>query len=370
MMTLSLSQRRYQLTLKSRVVGRKAQTMKTLRITLSLFIVFALLPVSFLTFRASAQDPQAQNQATAIMRGYRTGYSDGYQAGISDAARSAPRDFRTKAEYDHADRAYNSNWGPIEDYRDGYRQGFEVGYEAGFDHKPFDSTIPTELKRRTEDPNVQYPTDANKGGDNTNPNPNRNPNTNNANSNSSSGNDAVIPRDTIMRVELMHNLSTDVSQKGDPFQARVLEPKNYEGAIVDGHVEAVKRPGKAKGTAQMQLSFDRIQMPNGPTSKFSAQVIEVIPNGASEGVDKVDSEGGVKGKDSTKDDVKKVGAATGVGAVLGAILGGGSGAAIGATIGAGVGTAGVLNQRGNDIRLYQGQQLRIRTAGDTEFNNQ
>jgi hypothetical protein len=307
-----------------------------------------------MTFRAAAQDPQEQNQATPIMRGYRTGYSDGYQAGISDAARSAPRDFRAKAEYDRADRAFNSTWGSIEEYRDGYRQGFEVGYEAGFDHKPFDSTIPSELKRRTEDPNVQYPTDANKGGSNTNPN-------------TSSGNDTVIPRDTILRVELMHNLSTDVSQKGDPFQARVLEPKNYEGAIIDGHLEAVKRPGKARGNAQLQLSFDRIQMPNGPTSKFSAQVIEVIPNGGSEGVDKVDSEGGVKGKDSTKDDVTKVGAATGIGAIIGAIAGGGVGAAVGATIGAGVGTAGVLNQRGKDIRLYQGQQLRIRTAGDTEL---
>jgi hypothetical protein len=297
------------------------------------------------------------------MRGYRTGYSDGYQSGISDAARNAPRDFRTKAEYDRADRAFNSTWGSIEEYRDGYRQGFEVGYEAGFDHKPFDSTIPSDLKRRTEDSTVQYPTDANKGGDNTNPNPNptTNPNT------TRSGNDTVIPRDTIMRVELTHNLSTDVSQKGDPFQARVLEPKNYEGAIIYGHVEAVKRPGKAKGTAQLQLSFDRIQIPNGPTAKFGAQVIEVIPNGASEGVGKVDSEGGVQGRDSTKDDVKKVGAATGVGAVLGAIFGGGSGAAIGATIGAGVGTAGVLNQRGKDIYLYQGQQLRIRTAGDTDL---
>ena len=84
----------------------------------------------------------------------------------------------------------------------------------------------------------------------------------------------------------------------------------------------------------MQLSFDRIKMPNGPTSKFGAQVIEVIPNGASEGVDKVDSEGGVKGKNSTRGDVEKVGAATGVGAIIGAIAGGGVGAAIGASIGA------------------------------------
>src|SRR5256714_8263577 len=113
-MTLSFSRRRYQSMFpKGRLVGRKAQIMKTLRTTLTLFAVFALLPFSFTTFRASAQDPQEQNQATAIMRGYRTGYSDGYQAGISDAAMTAPRDFRTKSEYDHADRAYNSNWGLI-----------------------------------------------------------------------------------------------------------------------------------------------------------------------------------------------------------------------------------------------------------------
>ena len=329
--------------------------MRTLRITLTLLTVFAVLPFSFFTLRAGAQDPQEQNQATPLMRGYRTGYSDGYQAGISDAARNAPRDFRTKAEYDHADRAFNAAWGSLEEYRDGYRQGFEVGYDAGFDHKTFDSNVPPDLKRRADDSTVQYPTDANKGGGNTNTN---------------TMNGAMIPRDTIMRVELLHNLSTDTSYKGDPFQARVIEPKDYEGAIIEGHVELIKRPGKAKGTAQMQLSFDRIRLPNGSTSKFGAQVIEVIPNGSSEGVGKVDSEGGVQGKDSTTNDVKKVGAATGVGAVLGAIFGGGSGAAIGATIGAGVGTAGVLNERGRDIHLNQGQQLRIRTAGDTEFASQ
>jgi hypothetical protein len=40
---------------------------------------------------------------------------------------------------------------------------------------------------------------------------------------------------------------------------------------------------------------------------------------------------------------------------------------VGATIGAGVGTAGVLRERGKDIYLYQGQQMRIRTAGNAEI---
>src|ERR1700757_811212 len=70
-----------------------------------------------LVVSANIQDPQ--NQSTALMRGYRTGCSDGYQAGVTDATSNAPRDFRTKTDYEHADRAYNSTFGPVQDYRDG-----------------------------------------------------------------------------------------------------------------------------------------------------------------------------------------------------------------------------------------------------------
>ncbi|MFN2579220.1 MAG: hypothetical protein ABR607_16225 [Pyrinomonadaceae bacterium] len=326
--------------------------MKTIRHTLILVATLTVLCFSALTVIVTAQTTQTtqeQNQATAIMRGYRTGYSDGYQAGVGDAAKNAGREFRNKAEYDRADRAFNSAWGSLEEYRDGYRQGFELGYNAAYDHKPFDSTIPTDLTRRTEDSTVQYPIDPNKTTGNTAPD-----------------NSFVLPRDTVMRVELMNSLSTDASQKGDRFQARVLEPNQFQGAVLEGHLEQVKRPGKAKGNAQLQLSFDQIKMPNGRSSPISAQVIEVIPNGGSQGVGKVDSEGGVQGQGSTKGDVQKVGTAAGIGAVIGLIAGGGAGAAIGASIGAGVGTAGVLTQRGKDIRLDQGQQLRIRTAVDAE----
>ena len=325
--------------------------MKNLRFALIFFVALALFTVPLFAVAVNAQDPQNQNQASALMRGYRTGYSDGYQAGVSDVTNSATRDFRNKAEYEHADRAYNSAYGAIEEFRDGYRQGFEAGYNAGYDRKPFDSSIPPDLKLRTEDSTVQYPVDQNKT-------PGTQPQSTGA---------AMIPRDTIMRIELLSNLSTDASQKGDCFQARVIEPKEYEGATIEGQVTRVKRPGKVKGTAQLQLSFDEIRLVDGRSSKLSAQVIEVIQAGGSQGAAKVDPEGGVQGRDSTKGDVQKVGAAAGIGAVVGAIAGGGVGAAVGATIGAVVGTAGVLSERGKDIRLYQGQQLRIRTASDAEI---
>jgi hypothetical protein len=75
----------------------------------------------------------------------------------------------------------------------------------------------------------------------------------------------------------------------------------------------------------------------------------------------------VRGRDSTKDDVAKVGAATGIGAIIGAIAGGGKGAAIGAAIGGGLGAGGVLTGRGKDIRLERGQQLKLRTANDARI---
>lgn len=314
-----------------------------------------LMALPAIVTSASAQDA-SQNQASALMRGYRTGYSDGYPAGVQDSAKRAQRDFRAKAEYQQADRAYSPAHGSVEEYRNGYRQGFETGYSAGYDRRNFDSTIPDDLKVRdtSDDANAPVLTNTNQSNDNA-------PTTTN------SAGLIVIPRDTIMRVELLSNLATDASQKGDRFEAKVVEPAEYEGAIVLGQVTRVQRPGKVKGTAELQLAFEQIRLPDGRSAQMSAQVIEVLPTGTSQGVGKVDQEGGVKGKDSTKGDVAKVGAATGIGAVIGAIFGGGSGAAVGATIGAGVGTAGVMRERGKDIYLYTGQQLRIRTAGEAEI---
>jgi hypothetical protein len=326
------------------------------KISLSLMLAAALVVLPLLAISASAQDPQS-NQASALMRGYRAGYSDGFPAGRSDSSRQADRNFRAKPNYQQADRAYSSTFGDLEEYRNGYRQGFEAGYSDGYDGKSFDSTIPDDLQRRDlgDDADSAPVTDPNA------------PQLDPATSSPNASGIGIIPRDTIIRVELLSNLSTVDSHKGDRFDVRVIEPKEFEGAIIQGQVMSVKRPGRAKGTAELQLSFDEIRFADGRSAKMSAQVIEVLPTGTSQGVGKVDPEGGVKGKDSTTSDVKKVGVAAGVGAIIGAIFGGGSGAAVGATIGAGVGTAGVLRERGKDIYLYQSQHLRIRTAGNADI---
>jgi hypothetical protein len=111
------------------------------------------------------------------------------------------------------------------------------------------------------------------------------------------------------------------------------------------------------------LAFDQIRSIDNRVAALRAELIEITPLSGEETV--IDPEGGVKGRDSTKDDAAKVGAASGIGAIIGAIAGGGKGAAIGAIIGGGAGTAGVMTQRGKDIRLERGQQFKIRTSADT-----
>ncbi|MBC8029726.1 MAG: hypothetical protein H7Z16_06410 [Pyrinomonadaceae bacterium] len=308
--------------------------------------------------------PATQDQTTALERGYRTGYSDGYNAGYRDVADRAARDYQNKDEYKRGDRTYNEAWGTAEDYRDGYQQGFELGYAAGYDRGPFNSTIPTGLTRRgsvdsgqtgNATPTSNYPestTDNSTG--NTNVLTRSSP--------------VFIPRDSILVVELQSSLSTEATQLGDRFQARVVEPSEFAGAILEGRVTRVKKPGKVKGTAELQLSFESIRTVDNRTASIHADVVGIVEmDNSREGAGTVDSEGGVKGRNSTKDDVSKVGAATGIGAVLGAIFGGGKGAAIGAAVGGSVGTAGVLTQRGKDVRLERGQRLKIRTATDARF---
>lgn len=324
--------------------------MKYLKFSFLALIATGLFSMAAVTSNAASV---SQSQSTALERGYRTGYSDGYNAGYRDVTDQAPRDYQSKDEYQRADRTYNQAWGTLEDYKDGYQQGFEAGYATGYERGNFNSSIPSDLSRRgavnstPDDPS-----------DNTQPS-----------SSAPVGNNGpvFIPRDSMLTIELQSSVSTETSQPGDPFQARVVSPNEFAGATIEGRVVRVKRAGKVKGSAQLQLAFNSIRMADGRSSPFTATVVEIVDMGNREDSGTVDSEGGVKGRSSTKDDVSKVGASAGVGAILGAIFGGAHGAAIGAAIGGSVGTAGVLTSRGRDLNLERGQQLKIRAESETRI---
>ncbi|HEX8353765.1 MAG TPA: hypothetical protein VF611_12745 [Pyrinomonadaceae bacterium] len=336
--------------------------MKTSRRITAAALALALSLAAFAATRAAAQS----QQYGALERGYRTGYSDGYQVGWTDQLKGARADYRGKADYASADRAYIAAYGPLEDYRDGYQQGFEAGYGAGHARQGFSSDLPAGgVTRRGAAPRETAGGGGGSRGGRADDD--------DAGESSSQGRGVAggrnvggtgpVPSDVVMTVELLNRLSTDVSQRGDRFEARVVEPQEFQGAVVAGRLTEVQRGGKAKGRAHLQLDFEQIRMPGAADwQEFGAQVTEIVQT-AESGADEVDPEGGVRGKGTTKEDVAKVGAAAGVGAIIGAIAGGGKGAAIGAILGGGAGTAGVMTQRPQDIRLEPGQQLRIRTTG-------
>jgi hypothetical protein len=346
-----------------------------------------------LSLAATAVAPRnvgAQGQQYgALERGYRTGYSDGYQTGWTDHLRGATADAKAKADYRSGDRAYIAAYGALEDYRDGYQQGFEGGYEAGYNRQGFNSDLPAGgVQRRGATPRDETADNGNTGGGGRPADAGANagrPADNDANESASQprggnnsqggiqtqsgggvqtqGGPSPVPSNVVLTVELTNRLSTDVSQRGDRFEARVVEPQEFAGAVVSGRLADVQRSGKSKGRALLQLDFDQIRMPGASDwNAFSAQVIEVVAPTEESGAGEVDPEGGVRGRSTTKDDAVKVGAAAGIGAIIGAIAGGGKGAAIGAVIGGGAGTGGVMSQRGKDIRFEPGQQLRIRTS--------
>ena len=93
----------------------------------------------------------SQDNSLALNRGYRAGYTDGYMAGYTDISEGLSRDVRRHSEYSSANRTYTPDFGKLEDFQSGYRQGFEKGYSHGFEKKPFDSALPTDLRKASPD---------------------------------------------------------------------------------------------------------------------------------------------------------------------------------------------------------------------------
>lgn len=331
--------------------------MKLARGLLSLSLVFSLGIISFIA--VPQRSVVAQEANTALQRGFRTGYSDGYMAGYRDIIDGQTKDLRRHTDYSNASRAYSQDYGPIEDYRDGYRQGFEAGYDTGFEKRTFDSAIPTNLIRRGDSTPV-VTTEAAPAATVTTPTSQP------VSYRSDDSSTIVIPKDAELIIELQDELSTQKNREGDRFTAKVVSPMELEGAIVEGRVSKIQKPGRIKRRSEMSLSFDRIVLPGDRWSNFSGTLTEVMPV-KGDGVRRIDEEGTAVGKSSIKPDSVKVGAASGTGAVVGAIAGGPVGAAVGAGVGAAFGVGAVVVERGKHINLNKNQQLRIRSAYDTRI---
>ena len=349
--------------------------MRTKR-TLGVFVLSTLLSIFAMpAILAQTVSAQTQDSLFALQRGFRTGYSDGYMAGYRDTIDSMARSYYRHGEYAKADRAYNKDYGSREDFRDGYQQGFESGYDTGFERRSFDANLPSGLKRRGvlvgESQNLATNTDApqqpiNTPSDTGKTDQNYGTSTTPSTYQNQGNPTIIIPRETELIIELQEDISTERSRPGDKFTAKVVSPSEMAGATIEGRVSKVVQSGRIKRKSELLLSFDRVILTDGRWSNFSAQLIEVMAV-KGDNVKLVDTEGTAIGQSSLKSDAVKIGGATATGLVVGAVVGGPVGAAVGAGMGAAFGVGAVVIERGKHIKLNRNQQMRVKTAYETQI---
>lgn len=388
--------------------------MKLARSIVAITISFSM---AFLAILPLAAPAAGQDLRAALQRGYRTGYSDGYMSGYRDSIDNLGRDVVRHKEYSEANRAYNADVGSLDDYRDGYRQGFESGYETGFSKSSFDSTVPANIGRKgvsevkpseppvenvvavapqtesyvapepepvpvetkssvsIDEPALTTP-EANDGAiDVVGAEPatkadDARPIVNGVIKKASyiSNDDPIIiiPRDTELIIELQEELSTEMNREGDKFTAKIISPVEIAGAMIEGRIDRIQKPGRIKRRSQIDLSFDRIVLTEERWSNFGAILTEVIAI-KGDNIRRVDNEGTAIGKSSVKEDSIKIGASTGAGLGIGAIAGGPVGAAVGAGVGAAFGVGTAVVERGKHINLARNQQMKIKASFETKI---
>jgi hypothetical protein len=151
---------------------------------------------------------------------------------------------------------------------------------------------------------------------------------------------------TLLKTQIMQNLSTKTTLEGTRFSAQLTEAVERNGrvilpvgSILEGRVTEVHGGRRITGAAALHLETRDINLPDGTHYVVHAQLIDT---GKSEF--RVTDEGTLKRKDHPKETLAVVSGVTGAGAVTGAMVGGGVGAVVGAGIGAGVSTVIWLKQ--------------------------
>ena len=143
---------------------------------------------------------------------------------------------------------------------------------------------------------------------------------------------------------MLSTLGTTTSKVEDAVKGALAEPVIISGTTalpkgteLRGFVTDVKQSGRVKGSASLQLRFERLIAGEETLQIQTARVT-------------------LNADDKKSDDVKKGGVGAGVGAAVGAIAGGGKGAAIGALAG-GAGT--VLATKGREIDVAPGTVVTV-----------
>jgi type IV secretory pathway VirB10-like protein len=160
-----------------------------------------------------------------------------------------------------------------------------------------------------------------------------------------------IPAGTVMEVELLKGLSSQTSEPGDIFRARVASDVSTDGAVgipagseVVGVVTEAVPLRKVGGQAKLTLKFTDLVLPSGKTVPIQASLAQ-------------------QGRSETRKDAATIGGAAAGGAILGRVLNKkdrGKGAVIGAIIGAAAGAAIASRTPGEEVVIPEGTRLGLK----------
>jgi hypothetical protein len=163
---------------------------------------------------------------------------------------------------------------------------------------------------------------------------------------------ATVPSGTVMRVEFLKSLSSQTSEPGDIFRARVAADVTDEGGevVIPAGSEVVGVVGEAVplrkvgGQAKLTLRFTDLVLPSGGTVPIHASFVG-------------------EGRSETRKDAATIGGAAAGGAILGRVLSKGNrsrGAVIGAIIGAAAGTAIASRTPGEEVTIDRGTAVDLK----------
>jgi OmpA-OmpF porin, OOP family len=160
-----------------------------------------------------------------------------------------------------------------------------------------------------------------------------------------------------LQAELMNQIGTDTSRKGDLISARVLMPAQFQGDIIEGKINESQSGAKLGGKSSFSFSFTNLRH-GGAAIPIKSQLKSVVN---SKGKTDVDEEGRMVRRGTGN--IAKAAGGTGAGALVGGIVGGGKGAAIGAVVGAAASIALIeMAADAPNIRFSPGTRFTIETA--------
>ena len=172
----------------------------------------------------------------------------------------------------------------------------------------------------------------------------------------------TVPADTVIRVRMDTQLSSERSRVGDRFSTSVTEPVYGGGSGVEvipvgskvwGSVTSMRRAGR-RTPGSISVSFNQVELPNGARYAINGSLSSLQTDDTN-----ADNEGTVRGRSNRKRDAVFIGGGAATGAIIGAIAGGGRGAGIGAILGGGLGTAGRVYEKEQDAEVKSGTEFGV-----------